>query len=540
MPYTGIGDDKLPKAVQKLPKKLREIWVAVFNKTYDSKNEGAAFQAAWGAVRKAQEAKKMSLRVGVTARPASAAAPGGATDEATTKSVNLGKLVEEIQRRLVAAFPYVDLYAREVFDDHLIVRVYMPASGPVDVDVSPLFFKVPYQLTMKPIEGDPNGGEVLDTITFAPREQWVRVLPTFVEFKTIDQPDGRTRWVMLSSGGFEDRDREIVSTAFLEAAVKAADKSGQRGPLLIYHVPGSNIGACDTQAVVGEPGFLLESGLFDDTPAGQAAAVYYKEHAAEKGGSIRFLWVNRTGDGVYLPPGLVLERSVLPRDKAAFPWSGIQLMEVDQMAKLEKAKQEELERVLGPELAAQIVSQLEQGSSALKELGIRWKEISGEAPAGQAAPAAPTTPTAPVAPAAPAADKSAAAPVTPADPPAQAGEAAALQPVEWDVVFNAEAIGAMATEVAKQVAGDVEKTLTGALDGLNTLHAAVRKMSADLEELKRSEDERVADKVRNLPRATLKQIQRPTQTRPQTDNGGNAPPVSLEERGKQALYGPGG
>ena len=52
----GGGDANLPKAVKKLPKALRELWVRVFNENYDPDDEGAAHKIAWAAVRKVESA----------------------------------------------------------------------------------------------------------------------------------------------------------------------------------------------------------------------------------------------------------------------------------------------------------------------------------------------------------------------------------------------------------------------------------------------------------------------------------------------------
>ena len=293
------------------------------------------------------------------------------------KAVKLGELEMTLQRDFGEQFPGWIIW--EMFDDHVIARQ-APPNAPDDPRVNYWFeselWKVPFTVQRRPLPEAPEY-EAIDGVTFAPREGWLQVTPVFTQFKALKQADGRTRWVMTSSGGFEDRDGEIVSTAFLESAVKAADHTGNRGPLLIFHVPGSDVGTCDTQAVIGEPGFLLESGLFAETEAGQRAAAYFTEHAKEYGGSIKFLYVNRTPDGVYLPPGLIMERSVLPANWAAFPWSAITLKEVSEMAKgLSAEKRAELERVLGPDLAEQIVAGLDEGGEALKALGVRWKEVT--------------------------------------------------------------------------------------------------------------------------------------------------------------------
>ena len=218
--------------------------------------------------------------------------------------------------------------------------------------------------------------EVTASVIFAPSETWTQVAPTFSELKLYDAPAGRTRWLLVSSGGFEDRDREIVSTAYLESAVDYAERSKERGPLLIWHIPGSDVGTCDYQAIVGEPGMLLESGLFDATPRGERAAAYYRQKSADTGASIRFLWANRTQDGVYLPPGMILERSLLPRANAAFPWSGLQLTAVE--AKMRKPRPDavaELAAVVGDEEAERIVAGIEANAKQLADTGVRFKEV---------------------------------------------------------------------------------------------------------------------------------------------------------------------
>ena len=192
--------------------------------------------------------------------------------------------------------------------------------------------------------------------------------------KLIAQPDGSTRWLLVSSGGYQDADDEIVSTALIESAVKQGDSSGQRGPLLIFHIPGSDIGQCDFQALTS--GFLLESGTFDSTPAGKAAEAHLKEHAADYGVSIRFLAAERTPEGVYNPPGMILERSILPSADAAFPWSYVELKEFDGMTGLDEKKMAVLRAIVGDDIAGRIVNELEKRARDLQSRGIRFKEAA--------------------------------------------------------------------------------------------------------------------------------------------------------------------
>lgn len=348
------------------------------------------------------------------------------------------------------------------------------------------------------------------SVTFAPRAEWVPVTPVFAEFKAFEQADGRVRWTLVSSGGFEDRDGEIVATAALEAAVKAADQTGARGPLLLYHVPGSNIGTVDFQAVIGEPGFLLESGLFDATEDGQRAAQYALAHAKELGASIKFLYANRTPDGVFLPPIWIMERSLLPRGKAAFPWSALDIAEVQKMAKLSQEKQQMLEEVLGKDRAVSIIAQVEASAEALKEAGVRFKELG--TPCGEGVTIEAAEPT-------PATDET---DLTPTDEPAgeaakeaDASPAPAAPLTDYELVLTPEAIAAVAEKaagaVAQQIAGLHEqlKALQGALDDQTNLRTVVEKLAQDVEAIKRADDQKVAEKVANLPRATVRAMQAP-------------------------------
>lgn len=405
------------------------------------------------------------------------------------KSINLRRTADEVQQRFYQTFAGLDAYPIEVFDDHLIVQLWGQPNGPAQPAAS--YFKVPFVATMTALPGDPDGQEVTETVSFAPRAEWVRVWPTFVTFETIKQADGKARWVMVSSGGFEDRDREIVSTAFLESAVKAADETGERGPLLIYHIPGSQIGTCDTQMVIGSPGFLLESGTFDDTEAGRRAAAYFAEHANEYGGSIRFVYNQRTLDGVYLPPGLILERSVLPRDRAAFPWSGVQVMEVEKMMGINEEKLAELKKILGNDLAEQIVQGLAASAEQLKATGIRWKEVQPDADAGREETV-----------------------------------------VAQEVILTPETVAAVAKEAT-------DKALAQISPVLDALRQAVEKLASDVAALQREDDEKLAEKVRQLPRATVKalsggQVVRPTQRDGIVSEQAKASALDLARR---TLYG---
>ncbi len=146
-------------------------------------------------------------------------------------------------------------------------------------------------------------------------------------FKIFADQDGDLRWLGFSSNAFEDKDGELFTTKALEADVARGDASEERGPLRVFHVPDADIGSCDFQAVIGR--FLVESGKFDETEKGQRAVEYFRKHSDVKWGmSIGYEYKpGDREDGVY-DFVHITERSVLPLDVAANPWTAYQILEV--------------------------------------------------------------------------------------------------------------------------------------------------------------------------------------------------------------------
>lgn len=461
MPYRGAADPDLPKAVRKLPKALRELWVKVFNANYDPQDEGRAFRVAWGVVRKVRTAKKAKF---VPAEDAAA----------------------------------MRAWLRE---QRIVAKV--------------------------------------------ETEQYLRI---GASFGVKMQADGRVRWTMISSGAFEDRDHQIVSSAYLQSALAFAAKTGYKGSLNFWHIKHSDIGRCDFQLLVGEPPVLVESGLFDETPAASRAAQYYLKHAVEQGGSIEFLWTDLTPDGVFNPPGVIVRRSVLPRQYASFPWSGL-LVKEHKMSKTRPEQIAEFAKVIGvtPEEAEQMIEQIESGAKELADYGVRWKEI-------QAADAEPES-----AENAPQAEESSEQPAEPAEKSTATDEGAAQQvenadgdqeeAAEIEVVLTPETLSAIIEQVSTGITERFQtaistleeriQTLDGGLAefdmALKAISASVKAYEAKIEALQVADDEKIAQAVRDLPRATVKNLtaaQRPTQREAEAVSA-----ESMLERGIKTLHG---
>lgn len=496
--YSGANDKTLGEAVKRLSRPRRETWVSAFNAEYkEHGDEGAAHRAAWSVIR--GKVKKMTIQ---------------------EKAINIGDLRDEVARRLAETFPGLLLFPQEIFDTYLIAVFGNPEEPEYPIGPTPDFtyWKIPYTVTWKAVEGDPNELQVVDTIAFSPRSEWVQMLPTFVALKAFDQEDGKVRWLMVSSGCFEDRDGEVVSKAFLESALSIAEKSGIRGTLDVWHIPGSDIGQCDFQALVN--GFLLESGTFDDTPSGNHAAQYVKEHAGDYGGSIQFYYVNRTPEGVYQAPGLIVRRSILPHDAAAFPWSAIALKEVDTMTvEISAAKRAELEKIVGSEAAAKILDGLDMGSEALKAAGVRYKEVLAPEGAPEDGAIGGDTPV-----------------VEEKEMQTETVQpVAAATPDAYEALLSDETVKILVAQVVKEVSEEQKATHAGTLEKLDNLTAALQKLSQDVAVLQKSDTERLAAMVKELPRATVKAIVRPSQAQPTIP--AKAVTTDLAEIAAATLYG---
>lgn len=471
-----------PEAVRRLPGWLREKWAAVYAE-HAQEQDGVAIKLAWAAVRTASDEREKARKEGKMADP-----------QTESKSLNLIDWQMFVAKAFESQFPAV--YAGPVFDDHVIAYA----------QEGPQCWKVGYTLQREAVSDGET--ETITGVTFAPQVEWVQVVPVYAAMKLFEQEDGRIRWLAVSSGGFEDWDGEVVSTAFLEDCVQRADKMNDHGELWVAHVPGTRIGGCDFQGL--SDGFLLESGLLDDTPMGERAKSYLVEHPDTEV-SITFAYRNRSQDGVYSPPGFIIERSILPAGAAAFPWSSISLMEMDKMATLTEPKRKALEEILGEEVTGEVLAGMERGAKALAAAGVRYKELSASAAEERAAEA---------------------------DEPEQPGEGVLLETVQ-EFELSEAALDGIAEKLWQRQGASLEANITPLLDQVGKLRAVVEAMGADVARLTEAEDERLAEKAANLPRATVRRIVRPTQAQEKAlaEPDGKQKADTLVNTGLRTLYG---
>lgn len=355
--------------------------------------------------------------------------------------------------------------------------------------------------------------------------------------KSVRQRDGSLRWLTISTGVFEDRDGEVVPTAYVEQAVKDSDESGERGFLNLWHVPGSELGPCDFQLF--HSGFLLESGTFYDTPWAAKAAGVIASGEKSLGVSVEFFHSGIDRDGVYIPPGdgsrFIVNRSVLPFAAAAFPWSGIALKEGGMDAEKLAKKRVFLEDMVGVEKATEILTAMELGGDALRAAGVRWKE-SGDVSDAVTTPAQE-----------PVAEVTAEKAVTDSQEAASgSGEQPAEDiPDEQDdntmrIVFDDDSVTLLASRVADMVMERMspqfatkearEVSVAQLLTEVGELRIAVKELAVDI-------DERVSQKVRELPRAAV--LYRPSKQTPAAAEKETATDKAVGdvERGLKTLFG---
>ncbi len=113
--------------------------------------------------------------------------------------------------------------------------------------------------------------DLVDLIGFADyadKEPFFNLLNKESGFKTFkNKKDGKTWILTWTTNSFIDREEEIFSQKSIEDYVERHFEDDVKGEFQFWHMPGSKFGDILWQGVSGR--FLVESGPFDDTPAGQ-------------------------------------------------------------------------------------------------------------------------------------------------------------------------------------------------------------------------------------------------------------------------------
>ena len=210
--------------------------------------------------------------------------------------------------------------------------------------------------------------------------QATKALSSFTVYK---DNAGRYRWVMVSSNAFRDRDGEIVSQKALAADVARADQDRQYGPLRWWHVgqpfgAGLDIGDCDYNAMAGR--MLIESGTFRSPAIGAAVA----RKAADLQGSIGFVHPPNEpdADGVFTHIRR-FERSLVPRGKAANPFTSLLVKETSAMDETKVKALAELLGIPPADVQGMVVAPAQQAETKALAAGVAFKAADGEITAEQ-------------------------------------------------------------------------------------------------------------------------------------------------------------
>lgn len=200
------------------------------------------------------------------------------------------------------------------------------------------------------------------------------------------------RWLGVSSNAYEDREREIVSAKALEADAERMDADGTFGPLRWWHVgevkytqpldwttaiagPGLDIGTCDFSMVVGR--MAVEGGSLHPAIGPELAA---KANEFQMSRGFAHPVNEPDGDGVYHHIR-TFERSLLPRGKAANPFTAIQVNKESDMATTKEKIQALADRFFGGDAAKAeaVVADVTAKDKEIEASGVAFKG-DGDAP----------------------------------------------------------------------------------------------------------------------------------------------------------------
>jgi hypothetical protein len=200
----------------------------------------------------------------------------------------------------------------------------------------------------------------------------------FSGFKVYTQEDNRLRWVSWTSNAFADREGEIFTTKSLEDYSVRAMTEGKHGALWIGHFP-VKVGTPDSHIVFGR--FLVESGLFDDSPQGKKAEAYLaaNDKPLEMSHGYHYIKEDRE-DKVYEWLDIV-ERSVLPTGTAANLWTSMATIVQEVKAMGMSPEVEKLVKdALGEDIFNQVKGDTEGLTKALEAAGVDFKALGAAEP----------------------------------------------------------------------------------------------------------------------------------------------------------------
>jgi len=331
-------------------------------------------------------------------------------------------------------------------------------------------------------------------------------------FKTFEH-DGKAYWVAISSTAFRDREKEIVSREAMDYAIKFADETGLRGFLNLYHIPTVKLGACDIMMRVDE--VLLEAGRwFDNEYANAVRRSTAKEWSEGDSPSMSIeFWYDPDQldeDNTYHKV-IIFNRAVLKHKHAANPWTWFKTS--DGAEKSMSEKQDLIDLLDGDEvLAEKVLTEAAAHSKEVRDSGIEFKEadmpdeILDEEEATEEKDVDEVT------------EEVAEEDVTEAkeaDPEEEAATEEEAETVQ-EVVIPEETVKALVEKVGE------EYDLKGLVEQVSTLAAL-------LEELRKTDEQKIMEKMKAVPKAVLRETKQKAATSVKEDEIIDPPDETAED-----------
>lgn len=200
------------------------------------------------------------------------------------------------------------------------------------------------------------------------------------DFSIFKQTDDTYRWVGVTSSGFRDRDKQLVTSDALKADVERMNKEASFGNLSFWHVmfkeehpqtldPGIalDIASCDVSEMAGEVS-NLESGVFFDNAVGKAFA----DVQNDMGFSIEFFYPASEPDAQGNFNNIHrYRRTILPKQHAS------NLMSDSTLAIQKATREDKMSRfaqIVGEEKALATRKAIEEKERELAHKGVERKE----------------------------------------------------------------------------------------------------------------------------------------------------------------------
>lgn len=204
-------------------------------------------------------------------------------------------------------------------------------------------------------------------------------------FKSLGaDPQGREWFMLWPTNAYKDREGEFFTTPSLTDFVSRSDAKSIRADF--WHVPGSEFGTIQTQAVVADH-FICQLGTYDDTPMGKAFKSFFDTHPDGHpdfaphgwGTSHEFSYKHKDREDGIFTVFDIHKSTVLPLSKAANIYNPTPVMGGFKMNDEQKAAFDAIGAELGIEgLADQVIAMGQNAKQKLDEVGAERKSLKEE------------------------------------------------------------------------------------------------------------------------------------------------------------------